>query len=438
MRRWIAGGALAALLILGIAAVVWLRNSNSEPAPGIAAPLPTVQPSPSGSRRGIVVASPSTNGDNVVHAVPATIIADCSVDITEELTTWLQQVPNNAIIQFPTNGCYRADTTVEVAGKADWIIRGNNALLKRVEPTPPSLQYPRSNSHLRLIDFHTGIIDGLRVEGLNTVSDMEHLRPDYGAYVEELEFEHGIAMYGAHDVLVEDVRVDAVFGDGIYMAGGDEYSPTWSDGVSIRNATVDKNGRQGIAVVRSRNVIIADSHILHSRRSGIDLEPDSSDESIDNVKIVGNELTTWLMPVAAHGAGAVNNVLVESNSITSSSVPWISSRSSNDIPRHHWTVRYNVVHSFLGSPVPAFRFHATTDVVVEYNVVPLTDAQSRWAVGLYLGSTAQITCNWFSRAFGPDGIRAEDAASSYVSRDNSVNPNTPPACLERARGSLPG
>ena len=62
-------------------------------------------------------------------SVPSTIAADCSVDVSSALTSWVTTVPDNSVISFPTNGCYRIDSTVELDGRNGLDFEGNGSTL---------------------------------------------------------------------------------------------------------------------------------------------------------------------------------------------------------------------------------------------------------------------------------------------------------------------
>lgn len=360
-------------------------------------------------------------------AVPASIPADCSADVSASLGSFLNSVPNDTQIDFPSGGCYRVEAEIDVTSKSNWVIHGHGSLLKRTQPTPSALQYPHANAFLRFINLSNSSIDGLNILGINTVSDLSYLQPSYGAYDGRYPFDHGYALEGATNVVLSDAKIDAVYGDGVYISGGDQYTGVHSNSVTMRDITVDRNGRQGMSVSRSSHVVFDGVNIEHSRRSGIDLEPDSAGEVISNIEIKNSRVHSWLLAFAAGGPGAVNDISIHDNTVTGSGVPFIYDVSTLGVARSNWLIANNRVTVGLGSPQPAMKFANTTGVVIKGNYVPVATTQSRLEAGLQNNTTnAQIICNQFPGA-GTTYISA-DNTSSFIASGNTFDSTTAPSC----------
>lgn len=105
----------------------------------------------------------------------------------------------------------------------------------------------------------------LRVKGANAGSD----------YVKALEAQHGIRALGGN--AIEDVRVEGVYGDGVYLTGDDS---------TLTRALVLGTGRQGIGFTNGRRLAISDSYLVDIGRSVVDLEPKASiGEEVHDVTI---------------------------------------------------------------------------------------------------------------------------------------------------------
>lgn len=368
-----------------------------EPAP---APQPQPQPQPPAQ-----AAAPPPG----VHSPPGHIAADCSRDETDALNAWLASVPDDATVRLAAGGCYRAERTVQVSGKSGWTIDGNGATLRRAEVSGQAFRYPKSNAHLRLVDAPGVTVRDLVVVGTNDGRDLGGVVIDadgaerkvqcyteYGftCYTVALEFEHGIDLRGAPGATVSGVTVDAVWGDGVYVSGGDQFADFGSDGAVIRGVSISRNGRQGIAVVRSSDVLIDRAHIKSSRRAGIDLEPDSSGEVIRNIEIRDSTIHSWLLAFASAGRGTVSDVWIHDNTVTRSGVPFVYVRASDGSRRANWRIHDNVVTYGLGSPQPAMLFERVDNVSVLRNTVAISPAQSRWFVGFTdTGGTLEVKHN---------------------------------------------
>jgi hypothetical protein len=362
---------------------------------------------------------------------PPSLASDCSEDVSDGLRRWLQRLPDGAHVELEARACYRVETEVKVRGKRNWTLDGRGALLLRTEYTPPARRYPRANASLRLIDFVDSEIRNLRIRSTNRQPDLPYLPPNAGSYRQEVEFDAGLALHGAVRVRVSHIRVRSVWGDGIYLAGGDQHTGAWSNHVVLSDVRITQNGRQGIAINRSRNVVVVRAKITYSRRAGIDLEPDTSAEVVSGIEVRDSMIGSNLLAISSAGSGKVNHVDVHDNVITRTGVPWVYVRSTRGLARRDWRIRDNVVLSGLGSPMPAMAFWNTHDIEISGNVMAIATTQSELAVGLFDGSDgARITCNTFKgakREFVSPGSRGVSA-----SRLNSLTP-LPTGCSTTRR-----
>lgn len=64
-------------------------------------------------------------------SVPASIPADCSVDVTQQLEDWFNSLPAFVVVNMPQNGCYRIESSIRLLGKVGIVVNGNNTTLKR-------------------------------------------------------------------------------------------------------------------------------------------------------------------------------------------------------------------------------------------------------------------------------------------------------------------
>ena len=110
----------------------------------------------------------------------------------------------------------------------------------------------------------------------------DYQKPPY----EPGEWRHALGLYGAKDVVVENMRFIASGGDGIVLGKVPSDGPrrNWSENVVIRHCVCDDNHRQGISVCAGKNVLIEDTILSNTAgtapQSGIDFEPDQRYECI--------------------------------------------------------------------------------------------------------------------------------------------------------------
>lgn len=120
--------------------------------------------------------------------------------------------------------------------------------------------------------------------GILRMHKRDYQKPPY----EKAEWRYALQLLGVKNVLVENMSFIASGGDGIVI-GKDWVSRNgllWCDGVTIRHCVCDDNHRQGISVCAGKNILIEDTVLSNTSgtppQSGIDFEPDNSNECIEN------------------------------------------------------------------------------------------------------------------------------------------------------------
>lgn len=365
-----------------------------------------------------------------VH-LPEELPADCSEDVTRGLQAVLDGLQPGSTLLFPEEGCFLTQRMLVLADREDIRIEGRGSVLRRTELSPVELRYPKHNGHFRFERVRQLHVKGLFVQGTNIGDDyggeaqdqrgdvrpIQCVGPEFGCYAVTFEFEHGFSFLDCSDVLLEASGADAIWGDGVYVSR--------SQDIAIVNVEVDRNGRQGMAIVAGERILIDGARILHSRRGGIDLEPDKAADRIIGVEVRNSRLSSWLLAFPAKGASEVSDVFIHHNTIVATGTPWVASYGKAELPRSRWRITDNVVESTLNSPLSGLLFEHTSDVEIARNVVPFASKRDMSAVGLSGASSAVITCNHFPGALQ---VSSADAPAEATEANNSTGP-TPPACL---------
>lgn len=231
---------------------------------------------------------------------PPGIPADCSVDVTASLATLISRLPAGATLNLRSGGCYRIDKTLFVSGKRNVTIEGNGASLKALTPGD------QQRRHLWITGGSGIVVRNLRIVGADPVP---------GSYDATKAFQHGVAVSGATGVRIENVTINNVYGDFVYVgsSGG-----TWSRNVTVTGCTFSGAGRQGVAVTGGQGVLIDSNTIGNVGRSMFDLEPNVVNDGAVDVTISNNATgyarNFWL---ADGGAGLnVRNIVVRGNRAT--------------------------------------------------------------------------------------------------------------------------
>ena len=132
------------------------------------------------------------------------------------------------------------------------------------------------------------------------------------------EFMHTIKLIGVNNITIKDCTFNDFWGDAICLSHyGDNKSTgerTRNQNVKILNNTIlggqTHNNRNGISVINGKNVLIKDNVIKNTSRrnmpGGIDIEPNNSAYTIDNIKIENNTIEN-----IKASAGAIGLILLK-------------------------------------------------------------------------------------------------------------------------------
>jgi len=165
--------------------------------------------------------------------------------------------------------------------------------------------------------------ENVRLEGYGATFRMrqqDYLAPPYPA----AEFRFGIASIGANGFEIVGLTIEDTGGDGIYLGST---GAAISKNILIQDVTINNAFRNGIAIIEAKDVLIDNVIIAstsgNSPEAGIDLEPNSPTQGIENVTIrdtiiVGNfgAGIVWSLhdlPGIPPVTGLVDNVTIVGN-----------------------------------------------------------------------------------------------------------------------------
>jgi hypothetical protein len=214
-----------------------------------------------------VVDGPSAGAATV--AVPNSIDRTGATDVTGPLNAFFAGLGPNTTVVFPPGGRYRSESVVLLHDKVGLTVEGNGstifALTKGKDVPPPKGGYrrywPRRREHIHIRRGTDVTLRNLVVDGANPRGG-----PTPEAYVIALEGQAGVAISRSKNVVLEGMTIEDTYGDFVWITGR-------SKEITIRNNTMARSGRQGIAVVNGSTVLIERNDIDGVARSVFDLEP---------------------------------------------------------------------------------------------------------------------------------------------------------------------
>jgi hypothetical protein len=224
-------------------------------------------------------------------------------DVTAQLQALIDRTPDGGVVQLQRGADYRVEGTLNVKERHDLRIEGNGA---RIFATTTAVRLRR---HLQIIGSSNVHVSDIEIQGANP-----HAGLDDRGYVPQLEGQHGISLESVTDVELDRVHIHDTYGDLVYVTRHDRDG--WSQRVWIHDSTFERSGRQGIAVVAARDVVIERNTFADMRRATVDLEPNGQSWGAENIHILDNKIGKGrLLFVAAGGAGPVNQVVIARNDL---------------------------------------------------------------------------------------------------------------------------
>lgn len=326
---------------------------------------------------------PTPTPTSTTSTPPASIDATGATDVATQLAVWMQSLPAGSTADLGT-GMYRVEGSVKVLDQSGLAVKGGT-LVRKDNATNPLLVYPNPNPLLWLVRCAGCSVTGTTFRGANTVADQ---RPGFGSYDVKYEFDAAIRVEQFTNFAVTGIDVDAVWGDGVQLQVG--------AGATLLNSRIDRIGRQGVTVIAS-GVLIDGVRVEHGRRSGFDLEPDSSGQVVENIEIRNSYANTIGLPFASAGRGQVNHVWLHHNTSAGSSVPVVYVIASDGSTRYDWRVEDHTAIDGLGSPSAGFRFAHVVGVQVARVNLPIVATQSRLGFEcIDCGGTVSVTDSQFA------------------------------------------
>lgn len=302
-------------------------------------------------------------------------------DMRDDLAAWITG-QDAGPLAFDL-GVYRCDRTLELTVH-DTTIHG--LTLDVTAPAPPDEITERNGvsarRHLLLRDCTNVTVDAYTCRGGNTHDDDgqpidETGQADWDA---TRPFEHAICIEGGEHVTVTDLTADAVYGDGAYFRG---VSHARLDGF-----TISRNGRQGIAIIDAHDLAILNGTIVHSRRSGIDLEPNHDDNVMADIEIGHVTIRSRLIPITRSSKGISRRVHI--HDIDSSGTGGQILSLAGDV-NHDWTVERWTETGMGGSPAPRIRAKNIDHLTLTDITAPCESRREMTGVALTRAGTVEMT-----------------------------------------------
>lgn len=230
----------------------------------------------------------------------------------------------------------------------------------------------------------------LRIVGLNDYRDDQgYTSLQNGVY----EGNHGINVADCAGATIDNVQVDSVYGDGVYIGGS-----TPSTNITITDLSVTSCGRHGIGAVFCDGLSVDGFTLVKGGTAGVDLEPNAVGDYVRNVTISNFDIDPRTVPFAAAGSREVSDVVIENGVVRNGLVSWplVAVERKDGGRGANWTVR-NVSHTYTLASRKCLQFINVDDITVD-GCSFLTGSYSLRTGGVRLvncGGTVTLTDNDF-------------------------------------------
>ena len=235
-----------------------------------------------------------------------------ATNVRPELTAAIAAAPDGSVISFPAGGVYRIDGKLDIAARSDLIVDGNGSTLR--------IGAPGAGAFNSVIDIWAGSTD-IVIREFVLVGNS----PKPGRLIDGQEFAMGVRVDIATRIEIDDVTISSVYGDALTV-------DSWADSIWFHDSRVASAGRNGIAILAGRNVIVERNTFDKVGLVPFDIEPYQASGGSIRVRFRQNTIRTygtpgsdagqWAVMFAANGAqgSTVEDVRVTRNTVIERSI----------------------------------------------------------------------------------------------------------------------
>jgi hypothetical protein len=363
-----------------------------------------------GSAATVPAAAPAASAQGV-----GAIDATGATDVTAELQALFDRTPNGGVARLAPDGDYRVDGMIVLSDRRDLVIDGNGARIFAGTTGEPG------RNQLRFLGGSGIKVRNLEIQGANPNGGRD-------GYVPEFEFQAAITIAGVTDIEIDRVNIHDTYGDLIFIDRRKERDDRDTVGVWIHHSTLARSGRQGIAVIDGRDIVIERNRFTDMARGTVDLEPAGA-LAVENVHIIDNHVGPGqLLFVPMAGGAPVNRVVIARNTLRGRVLSVSAKTPQGQRRRQFWVVDNTSDTPANGPPVEFFRVDGAS---VHGNRQPVT-AQGRALV------TTTDTCDIaVARNDTAPGTRQLEGQNRTCNRGVSWEPPPPPAVAGRGQKKAP-
>jgi chitodextrinase len=293
-------------------------------------------------------------------SVPTSVAADCSRDVTAELQSWINSVPNGATLTFGAGACYRVEGVLLVQGRSGLTFEGKGSTLRATTI---------GDGHRSTFRFKDGgghTVRAFTIEGGYTAQ---------GIHKTDVQWSHGVELLGTQGALIENLTVRNVAGDCVYLGLG----AARTRDATVRDVTCTGTGRNGVSFVAADR-----SRVERGTYTGIgliafDVEPnDIAGFGVDGATVDGATVGSYYLDVGmVIGTAPISNVTFANIVVTAAKGARFRVLTPTTLRRTTIAFTGNTAKSTLAGD--AIYVERTDGLTVTGNAIPTTGVLLRCA-----------------------------------------------------------
>jgi hypothetical protein len=247
--------------------------------------------------------------------VPAAVASDCSVNVQEQLTSFINAQPNGTLIDFPANGCYAQNARIEVRDKADLTINANGSTFRSSAPNDGCKVQP---NWLLLRGRNLTLKNAKIIGNFNPPATVKRSAAAVSQYAQDTcsiagnAFNMGIGVYGGEGIAITDSDIEQVYGDGVavnvawYLTNEPDHALDKPSNVRVERTRIARTARHGFSPSQGQNVWLTDSQISDCWYYCMDAELDDAAQKLQGIHVLRNTWRDYFMgaiivPVVGNG-----------------------------------------------------------------------------------------------------------------------------------------
>ncbi len=323
------------------------------------------------------------SGQNIV-TIPSSIASDCSVDVSAAITNWIASVPDNSILSFGTDKCYRVESPIDFSGRTGLDFEGNGSSF-RVFNAPTDQDAVWRVWQSSNMKFNNMTVTGSYANG--------------GTHDPSLQHAHGFDLRGT-TAEISKVNIRKVAGDCVYFGLGSD-STTRSSG-SFHDSVCNSIGRNGVSVTAGDNITVQRSSFNTIGYETFDVEPNiaAGNWGSNNVTIDSNTIGSYyLYAYSIVENGPISNQTFTNNRAVGTGLRISIGPVSTVVSRPNMVLIHSNSSDTSQTPA-AFNLDDIDNLTVTGNTVPMTNGTMaavdsscnvNVSANSYLGGSAEVS-----------------------------------------------